>query len=375
MYPAESLASTTAVWFLVGPLETQETIRYQPIHSLPFTIGRRGDLSLSLPCRTVSSLHAEIYQSQGGLWLRDLGSTNGTYVNARRIEEPVQLQDDDLLQFACIAFRVRRQAGQNSVQATQTIAGDAYDRALALVQFDKLMSERAVVPYFQPIVDLQKRAVLAYEVLGRSRLYQMETPKEMFRAAAQLNLETELSVMLRWEGVQAGKDLPGDAHLFVNTHPRELAQSGLIESLRAIRQQHPAQKLTLEIHELAATNPAQIMEIRQALKDLDMSLAYDDFGVGQSRLNELAECRPDYVKFDMSLIRDINSASPQRQQMLATLVHMVCDLGIRSLAEGVETEAEDQTCREMGFELGQGFLYGRPASVRTSDTVAGGGRR
>jgi EAL domain-containing protein (putative c-di-GMP-specific phosphodiesterase class I) len=69
------------------------------------------------------------------------------------------------------------------------------------------------------------------------------------------------------------------------------------------------------------------------------------------------------VKFDMTLIRDINSAPPRQQQMLANLVRMVREMGIKALAEGVETEAEHVVCRDLGFELGQGYYYGRPASA------------
>ena len=361
MMPAKSIASANAVWFLVGPFQSTETTRYLPIYKLPFTIGRREDLALPLSCKTVSSLHAEITEANGCLLLRDLGSTNGTYVNGRRITGPVTLHEDDLVQFANMAFRVRQQAGHHN---TQTVQENVYDRAMALVQFDKLMSQRAVTPFFQPIVSMATKDVVGYEVLGRSRLFGLETPKEMFRAAAQLNLEVELSVMLRWEGIQAGRGLPGQVHLFVNTHPRELAKPGLIESLQALRDNSPEQRLTLEIHESAVTDAGQMAEIRDGLKKLDISLAYDDFGAGQSRLNELVEGSPDYLKFDMSLIRGIDTAAPQRQQVLAALVGMVRNLGILSVAEGVETQAESDTCLQLGFDLGQGFFYGRPAPVR-----------
>lgn len=101
-----------------------------------------------------------------------------------------------------------------------------------------------------------------------------------------------------------------------------------------------------------------------ALVELNMGLAYDDFGAGQSRLNELTETAPDYVKFDMSLIRNIDAASPQRQEVLASLIQIVHNLGILSVAEGIETQAEGETCLKMGFDLAQGFFYGRPAPIR-----------
>ena len=91
--------------------------------------------------------------------------------------------------------------------------------------------------------------------------------------------------------------------------------------------------------------------MRLLLKRLDIKLAYDDFGVGQSRLNELAEVAPDYVKFDMSLIRGIDSATPQRQQVLAALVQMVHNLGITSLAEGVETDRRGRDLPADGLSI------------------------
>jgi len=354
-------SSSTTVWFLVGPFDSTETVRYVPLHSLPFTIGRRQDLALTLASPTVSGTHAEINEIDGKLLLRDLNSTNGTYVNGRRLCGETVLREDDLVQFANIAFRLRRQVADND---RQTVQENVCDRALALVQFDKLMSERAVVPFFQPIVNIRTETTMGYEVLGRSRLFGLENPLEMFRIAAQLNLEVELSRMLRCEGVLASAGFPDRPHLFINTHPQELVEPGLIDSLRTVREVNPDQQLTLEIHEAAVTDSRMMAELRAALRELNIGLAYDDFGAGQTRLNEVAEVPPDYLKFDISLVRSIDTASRQRQQMIATLVQMVRDLGIVALAEGIETASEADTCRQLNFELAQGYHFGRPAPVK-----------
>jgi len=356
-----SVTSANAVWFLVGPFDSAETIRHMPIHTFPFLIGRRSDLPLSLSCKTVSTLHAEITLVGRALVIRDLGSTNGTYVNGCRLKNPVELAEEDLVQFANLPFRIRMQSTENS---PHTVCENACDRALALVLFDKLISEHAVTPFLQPIIDLKDRKTLAYEVLARSRLFGLEMPSDMFGVAQQLNLEVELSAMLRWEGVQVTRTMAPSPHLFLNTHPRELANHKLGQSLEHLRENWPDQALTLEIHESAVTKASHMAELRLLLKRLDIKFAYDDFGVGESRLNDLAEVAPDYVKFDMSLIRDIDRATPQRQQVLAALVQMVNNLGITSLAEGVETAGEDEACQQMGFDLGQGYLYGRPAPPR-----------
>jgi EAL domain-containing protein (putative c-di-GMP-specific phosphodiesterase class I) len=118
-------------------------------------------------------------------------------------------------------------------------------------------------------------------------------------------------------------------------------------------------------------------ELRAVLNELNIGLAYDDFGAGQARLVELGEVPPDFLKFDIELIHEIDRASPERQRMLASLVAIVKDLGIASLAEGVETEAEHAACRQMGFDFGQGYLYGKaelaqkfaePSSPMNGDT-------
>ena len=365
MAPSHSNSLTSApmstLWFLVGHLNPAGHNGEQvhlPINASRFTVGRRPDSSLCLPFRTVSSDHAEFLSDSNQLILRDLGSTNGTYVNGHRLSEPTELQQDDLVQFADVALRLQRHAG--AVTAA-TLQEDVYDQALALVQFDKLMTERQVTPYYQPIVDLASGETIAYEVLGRSRLYGIETPGAMFRAASKLNLEVQLSNMLRWEGVLQSSCFTTLPHLFVNTHPRELVEAGLIEAMRAIRETRPLQPLTLEIHEGAVSNVKQMIEIRAALADLDIRLAFDDFGAGQARLVELVNVKPDYLKFDITLIHELDEASSQKQQMVSSLVRMVRDIGIAPLAECVEREQESAICIDLGFELAQGYLFGKPA--------------
>jgi EAL domain-containing protein (putative c-di-GMP-specific phosphodiesterase class I) len=133
--------------------------------------------------------------------------------------------------------------------------------------------------------------------------------------------------------------------------------------LREIRQACPDQPVTLEIHESAAVHPETMKELRAILDSLDMQLAYDDFGAGQARLVELVRVSPDVLKFDMALVQNIHRATPQHQQMLGALVQISKDLGIVPLAEGVECAEDSQVCRQLGFELGQGYFYGRPATA------------
>jgi EAL domain-containing protein (putative c-di-GMP-specific phosphodiesterase class I) len=244
----------------------------------------------------------------------------------------------------------------------QTVQDDSCDRALALIQFDQLVTERAVVPHFQPIVDMLDGQVLGYEVLGRSRLFGLKDPRSMFAAAKVLNMEGELSRILRDEGVRHGQELAAHHVLFVNTHPAEMEDIELlVYSLQELRALEPNRQLVLEIHEAAVTSSSVIQQLREGLTKLDMGLAYDDFGAGQARLVELVEVRPDYLKFDMKLVQHLDTAPLERQKMLASLVNMVRELAIRPLAEGIETIGEHEICRRIGFHCAQGYLYGHPA--------------
>jgi EAL domain-containing protein (putative c-di-GMP-specific phosphodiesterase class I) len=349
-----------SVWFFAGMLDDSDIVRHVPIHSMPFRIGRRSDLQLALPCNCVSKEHAEIFERDGQMWVRDLGSTNGTYVNGNRVACDTRIQVGDLVQFATMVFRVGCEEQRND---SFTIEEDACDRALAMIQFDRLINDGGVVPFFQPIVEMETKTTIGYEVLGRSRLFGLRTPAEMFSAASQLNLEAELSRVFRRRGVEEAHRLGEEMNLFVNTHPVELAEAGLNESLVALRTSCPQQRITLEIHEAAIADMKFIQELRRVLRDLDMKLAFDDFGAGQARLVELGEVLPDFIKFDMSLVNDIHNGPRERQQVVETLVKMVNNLGVTSLAEGVESEESHVVLRQMGVRLGQGYLYGKPASA------------
>jgi EAL domain-containing protein (putative c-di-GMP-specific phosphodiesterase class I) len=119
--------------------------------------------------------------------------------------------------------------------------------------------------------------------------------------------------------------------------------------------------IVLEIHEAAVANLALIRRLRSELNELNIQLAYDDFGAGQDRLAQLTEVRPDFLKFHMALVRGIHLAGAQRQQFMESLVRMVRELGIVPVAEGVEDQEEHDSCRQLGFQLGQGYFYGKPA--------------
>ena len=346
------------VWILAAVGTDSPSNPLTVLHPSPFTVGRKPGQLLQINSRTVSNEHATLCVQDDGLLLTDNISTNGTFINGKRLNGSVLLAGGEYIQFADVAFRLRC---DEQATATHTECHDVCDQALALVQFDRLMENRSVTPHFQPIVLSKTSKIVGYEVLARSRLLGLENATVMFSAATRLNMEVDLSAMLRWEAINQNVDLPEEYELYLNTHPRELEQDGLIESMDKLRRLAPTRKLVLEIHESAITSPAQMREFRSKLQEFDIRLAYDDFGAGQNRLVELSQAPPDILKFDMTMIRDLDNSSPERIRLVTSLVSMVHDLGVTSLAEGVETQGEAEICKEIGFELIQGYYYGRPA--------------
>ena len=364
--------STGPGWYLETMVEAGR-LRRIAIHTLPFRVGRRQGLELTLPADSVSKRHAEIYASGPGLGLRDLGSKNGTFVN-RSLVDDAPLQEGDILHFADFEFRVGRFDEKEAARA-----GTLEERPTTVVpkhrelphhfergtrQLRELLSDGMVTMVFQPIIHLPAGTVAAYEALGRGQHPGLpESPLDLFKIAESIDAEAELSRLFRRKAVELARDRGGDLPtIFLNTHPIELQRPGLLESLEELRELAPHLDLALEIHESVLGSPAAIAELRHLLLERNIALAYDDFGAGQSRLLQLAEAPPHYLKFDRRFVIGLDQAPDPRKKVLRSLLSLAQELGVgvKSVAEGVETPAEAESCADIGFTHAQGFHLGRP---------------
>ena len=343
------------------------------IHHFPFRVGRRPGLELTLPTDSVSKLHAEIYEDGASLRLRDLGSTNGTFVNGDWVEDAA-LREGDILHFADCEFRVGIPRAEevplaDPTEPPTTVSLGRHQLSRKFVpgtrELKELLRDGAVTMVFQPIVLLSRGTHAAYEALGRGRHPGLpQSPLELFRIAESMGAETELSRLFRRKAVELVRHRSEFPTLFLNTHPVELSQPGLIESLEELRRLAPHQDLALEIHESVLTRPSALAELRHLLSERNIGLAYDDFGAGQARLLELAEAPPHYLKFDRRFVEGIERPDQlNRRQLLGSLVGVARDLRVQTIAEGIETAAEAEVCRDVGFSHGQGYFFGRPVPV------------
>lgn len=351
-------------WALESPAGGNRRLARLTIRKLPFRIGRREGLELSLPHESVSKEHAEIYGAEDGLHVRDLHSTNGTFANEVRVQD-APIHEGDLLRFAEFELRVVRLRDQDvQTQAPPDDTANLNERCEGGKELVELLEKEAVEPVFQPIVVLPGKILVGFEALGRGRHPKLpESPIELFDVAEGIGVVSELSRLFRRKAVEAVRERPDLPLLFLNTHPKELAHAGLIDSLAELRELAPNLKLVLEIHESGITDPLWVAHLRKELVNLEMRLAFDDFGIGQSRLLELAHVPPHILKFDRSLVSGIDTAPESRQRMLASLVRAASELMVHTVAEGIETEAQAEVCTRLGFTHAQGHLFGHPVAA------------
>lgn len=172
------------------------------------------------------------------------------------------------------------------------------------------------------------------------------------RACLQLNTWATLPGVDRWV-------------VSVNVSPLQLASDTFVEDVRAIVQRlgAPANRLRLEITESAlASDLAQLAAKMQALREDGISWSLDDFGTGFSSLALLQALPLDELKIDQSFVRHIDADASQRE-LVRKIFEIAELLGLATVAEGVETEQQRKWLADMGCEVFQGYLYGRPASA------------
>lgn len=214
---------------------------------------------------------------------------------------------------------------------------------------------------FQPIVDVAEREIFAHEALVRG--VGGEPAGTVFEHVHAGNRYT-FDQACRVKAIEWAARVGMDSRLSINFMPNAVyePEKCIQTTLEAAEKfGFPTDRIVFEITEGERVDDAEHLDaIIRYYQSRGFLTAIDDFGSGYAGLSLLADFRSDLVKLDMGLVRDIDSRSGRQAIVKATLG--VCDsLGIRAIAEGVETRAELETLRELGVDLVQGYLLARPA--------------
>lgn len=247
-------------------------------------------------------------------------------------------------------------------------SGDPTVDAIPLRPESESHLERAIegqefTPYFQPIVSLDSGEMLAAEALVRWNPADGDSvPPSGFIGLAE---ESGLIEPLGRQVLTRAARLLGEwgdaapARLHLNVSPSELGDDGrLAAELRRVSREEGVHlgRLCVEISERQARVSAG--QVRR-LRELGVQVALDDFGTGYASYSLLAELPITDLKLDGSLVRSLDG-SQRHRTVVGRIVDLARDLGIRVVAEGIQTAAQARRLREAGCRVGQGFLFGQP---------------
>lgn len=253
--------------------------------------------------------------------------------------------------------------------------------------FKTTVSNRDMQLRFQPIVDLKRREPHHYEVLVR--FDGDKSPYELIKFAESMHIVHEMDLAICQSAIdylETQKSQKG-LRLAVNLSAQSLENEIFASCLQEMLKRHPGLSRRL-IFEITESTELQDLEaankIIQSLRDMGHEMCLDDFGAGFASFQYLHGLHVDYVKLDGKYIRPVLD-SPRDRVMLKAMVGLCEDLGIRTVAEMIETETQAGLLGEIGVDFGQGWLFGKPAATpempgiaataRPKAAAAAGGRR
>ena len=213
--------------------------------------------------------------------------------------------------------------------------------------------------HYQPIVHAHNRARFGYEALLRATDLALPHPGAVLDAAERLERVPSLCRAVRAHVAKLIAAAPAERGMFfVNLHLLDLFDKQLTSAFAPLSK--VASRVCLEITERTSLAGALDLRYRVAeLRELGYRIAIDDLGGGHARMGTFSPVDTDFVKLDMTLVRDLGRY-PVKQHLIRAIASLCRDQGAKVIAEGVETESEARLLVELGCDLLQGYLIARP---------------
>jgi EAL domain-containing protein (putative c-di-GMP-specific phosphodiesterase class I) len=242
----------------------------------------------------------------------------------------------------------------------------------ALDQIRRAIEQDQIVPCFQPLVALRSGKLTGFELLSR---WQHPTlgpvlPENFISLAEEHGLIWELTRQVLRKAFAATPLIASPLLLSVNISPLQLRDAALVGGIRDLAEAggFPLDRLMIEITESAMlTDLSRARAVAGEMRAMGCRLALDDFGTGYSSLAQLQVLPFNELKIDRVFVSAMMKTRESRK-IVASIIGLGLSLGLVTVAEGVETEAQADMLIWLGCEQAQGWLYGKPISM---DKVAG----
>jgi EAL domain-containing protein (putative c-di-GMP-specific phosphodiesterase class I)/ActR/RegA family two-component response regulator len=273
----------------------------------------------------------------------------------RYLTKPVPI--DELFQLVERASQLGRLA--RAKRSALALAGGgeiAGDRAGLEASFQRCLDKLWMA--YQPIIRASDKSLFAFEALVRSDEPTLPHPGAILGAADRLDRHNLLASAIRHAASRPFAESPQGSLLFMNLRAKDLEDPALLTDANPLVALAP--RVVLEITERESLESVpESRNLITRLREIGFRIAIDDLGAGYAGLTSFALLEPEFVKIDMSLVRDIDQQATKRK--LVRSMTLVChDLGMPVIAEGIETAAERDVCIELGCDLLQGYLHARP---------------
>ena len=230
--------------------------------------------------------------------------------------------------------------------------------------FNAVINAKAIQPVYQPIVDIKTRQIHGYESLTRgSADSPFDDAAMLFSVARESGRVKELDKLCLDCALKSAQALPPDKKLFLNLNHETLIDPKVMKDLFAEKGVIGFKNIVIEVTEQSILRSFdKVRDALLELKEQGVSVAIDDVGGGAVSLRDVAILKPDYIKFDKTLIRQIDT-SITKQQIVLSMKLFANGIQAMTTAEGIETREEYETLLMCGIALGQGYYFARPGKA------------
>lgn len=238
---------------------------------------------------------------------------------------------------------------------------------IVLRELKRTLKHELVIPFFQPIYSLTSLVPIGVEALSRPLMgIFLNNPEFFFKAALTFGLYAQIEVLCWRKAISAWKETVGQGRLFLNCTPYFLGSTPLKKKFFLDLNVDPS-CLVFELTERTAIQDYNLLLSNlMRLQKMGVKIAVDDVGSGYATLDAVAEIKPDFVKIDMSLVRDIHKDA-LKQDLVQSITFFCRKYNIITIAEGIEKTEELKTMKELGADAAQGYFLGKPSPQIPSD--------